>query len=1232
MKSFNKISIKLVMLMTMSLISAHRVLADEPAASVDYLSVLRKFFTSQKLELQIDGKILTTSFFGRNTIATLATGVSAEKTVTVKNIGTGTINLDNLHLTGSDSIKIKQGSFSAKSIAPNETATFTLELNPKYPGRYSANFKLSGRSVFRYSLPSVWIQADPVPKLAVYDGAAFVPSKSAVSLGTVKAGMPLQHTFTLKNEGTVNVQIPSAFIFSNQFRFVKIPAPYLTPGSSCEMTIEFKSADAGTVESALIIGSLTPSTTNYVIRLSVNVIADSSLKVLDLTQLNAGATEEESLIPNTPDRTSDISVLGFANVGDRNMSGDFRLLNSGTQPLTIKSLKNILPAESANIVKVGLIVDGELVATGGTAQLARRKVAKAGPGPQGATLPLILQAGQYRDIRVEVVPNQNWLVRGAIQVSTSDAQTPFYEFNVAASVAGARGLLCSGDNNNWVASDFSCQGKANGTICGSTLTEEKTKICNQNQCVLMGDLNSDGFVDGADLEPFVKMKSGFLPVNLAADISCSGNLSTMTQSQIEGFASILTDSFDKEAFNTRVVELCTHRDLSNDPTRGRALVYRDGPINFEAMKASSSDGMIHYDTPIIPNEPTEVCVDNLGLYDLNGNFTGGNNGIANGKYTYTGVTALNQPTDNLLRFGAYKNLQNDFRFSLFGDDGLNTPREAVMRAGAVQLYHDISRFRNTIVNDGFIEALKLSPEIRANLISRQGRPDLIMKTPLRPSRPVSTTLERFDQTGIELFPEINQMQVGTRIRAKTNAEDFSNLPPISLALDPSYASSDFAGMMFFWLTANNNWSSYTEAFFGDNDAWKTNIIPAINDGLSNWEAFRISGKTEIFRSADYMLRVWSSEGGCRNGSLPCDKGRNIRNVLLYDSSLSHPRTTFPFKKPPQFFNGAGQYDGPAGSDLSALFFAGLFYDLSKEAGLGDRNADLLFWKTVSMIDNPTQLSMNQFGQKVLDAAAVLFPESGNTGKSIYDDEIKMTLYSRGITLNDSLAISDVLPAAAQGLEGQDFASPNPNYQPDPLDYGQEIITLGQYSHPVGAEMMQLQFMKHSKLGPCDSLTLTDGTFDTQGNYLNNGTYLKVLKTESPDESIVDLGNSFVVVPGNRLSWKNSAKRCASEFEGFYAEDLTSVGFRVVNVIADPFKLSMTKVNGDQYRINVTTKNTKGAYKVEIAQPGETSSAELTSGESLRLNPSKPIRLKLISPTGQKILMSGSANQFIGGSQ
>jgi hypothetical protein len=388
-------------------------------------------------------------------------------------------------------------------------------------------------------------------------------------------------------------------------------------------------------------------------------------------------------------------------------------------------------------------------------------------------------------------------------------------------------------------------------------------------------------------------------------------------------------------------------------------------------KASSSprsppspDSKIHYDTAIIYNEPTEVCVDNLGLNDLNGNFTGGNNGIANGKYTYTGVTALNQPTDNLLRFGAYKNLQNDFRFSLFGDDGLNTPREAVMRAGAVQLYHDISRFRNTIVNDGFIEALKLDPEIRANLISRQGRPDLIMKTPLRPSHPVSTTLERFDQTGIELFPEINQMQVGTRIRAKTNAQDFSNLPPISLALDPSFAAADFAGMMFFWTTGNKDWKTYTEFLFGDDDGWKTNVIPAINDGLSAWAAYRILGKPEIYKSAEFMSRVWSNTGGCKSGLLPCEHGQTVRNILLYDGSFSHPRTTFPFRKPPQFFNGGGQYDGPAGSDWSALFFAGLFYDLSKEAGLGDRNADLLFWKTVSMIENPTQLSMNQFGQNL----------------------------------------------------------------------------------------------------------------------------------------------------------------------------------------------------------------------------------------------------------------------------
>jgi len=230
------------------------------------------------------------------------------------------------------------------------------------------------------------------------------------------------------------------------------------------------------------------------------------------------------------------------------------------------------------------------------------------------------------------------------------------------------------------------------------------------------------------------------------------------------------------------------------------------------------------------------------------------------------------------------------------------------------------------------------------------------------------------------------------------------------------------------------------------------------------------------------------------------------------------------------------------------------------------------------------------------------------------------LISRGITLSDLLALDVALPIPVKGSEGISFSSPNPNYQPEPIAKGAEIVTSGVYTHPLAADFLQLQFMKHSKLGPCDTLLLTDGSFDSAGNRIG-GSYLLAFEGR-------ELSNRFISVPGNKVVWRNIAKRCENEFKGFYAEDVTSLGFRVVNVQAQKFKLKASKSSNGFYRFQVLDDGGAATYILFIEQPGEKEIIFSGRDALLNLKSDLPVRSKMQRNDGVEISLTDSLSHLI----
>ena len=617
------------------------------------------------------------------------------------------------------------------------------------------------------------------------------------------------------------------------------------------------------------------------------------------------------------------------------------------------------------------------------------------------------------------------------------------------------------------------------------------------------------------------------------------------------------------------------------PSRGKALVFKGGPLDFAAMRQTygditnnvqTADGTATNTTPMIFKQPVEVWLENLGTYDTNGVIVGGNGNLLNGKYGNTDVSSINAPGSGfplVSRLNATAN--NDFRV-IYDGTGSIPARQAVVWSSEVQLYYDVNDYRTRFLADTFIDELGLPPEIAANLKQRQFRPDLNMGSSPRAGTPVLLVYERTNPGGISLFPINNSGNFPIR----TRGPGYHNVP-LSIAYATEASMCDYLGLVAFWVLGTNT-GFPSDAFFGQNTAWQSNILPALNDGLSGWAAYRYSGNPEIYRYADYALRIWDGRP-CGGINVPCDQAENICNVMMFDEANTTKDGVFPYSWP----SGFGGTDGPTTSDLAALYFAAIFYDLANDAGLGVHKADLLIWKTLSLITDNVNFPMRAFGAKVQEAARALWPDPrpGRAGLSRYEEDVADVLTSRGIPLNGVADFRTNLPVAIGDATTLDtaaasgFGSQHPEIQPSVNVYGATSTSQNGYTFTnAPANYVAYQFYKHSKYGPCDKLALTDGTFSGSGtgwSYNSNGTFYVELTDR-------ELGNLVLFAPSNHIRWMRSRQRCPNEATGFYAEDVRPFGFRVIQATPNGFSFTASALSETA---------TNKTYQLTIVDPSTT---------------------------------------------
>lgn len=981
-------------------------------------------------------------------------------------------------------------------------------------------------------------------------------------------------------------------------------------GATSNVTVQFSTAlspgswtplpgTAWPVTGTSWTGALPSSDSALFLRLvSPTGASGADLVIYDVRKDDLGLPSWFARVPHNSNSGTDLQDLGHAYQGAARFGRGFRIRNEGTATLAVYAISLNAKEEAITLASP---VQGDLVEL-----------------PPGGRLDFTVQATTDQPGlltgRVEVVSNDPVEPVYAFNVAAAvgearpllcSGDNDNWVEDSFSCQGKPDGILCGSDDpdgrHSRVCNHGACvlMGDLNGD----------GKVTMADAAALEGDINGDGKVNQEDDALKTARFNGQWA--LRADFGCDGDVDLNTPEHRLMLANLIADFPDAEAFNSRVVETCQKRDLvanlnrmleakeagnptwwrlNQYPDKGLGYVFTNGYIDFVSMRALEPDGVIKATTPMRYKEPVLACLDSLGYYDLEtgalipqyrppGDFQPVleyNDGRLTGRYLETSVVS----GIGLGYVEPIRSAANDFRVYFRGEvrassagvdvlyphellpDGLpqEVPvprREANLWAAQVQLYYDITRYRNVFFNTRFTRDLRLASEIRNNLLFRQYRPDLIGA--IRTEKPRIVINEVMNPAGVLINPFGNAMVVAARFREDpVRLVDEVELPPelaaqyediYNAAYDSSGASSDYAGLIAEWVIADNR-GFPSESGFGQFNGWKASILPALNDGMSVLEADRMVGVEHFAVDIGSYLQRWRKNSYCKTGVLPCDYGPAMVNPMMYsgDDHSGGP-STFPFYDEyyvgnPNFFKGI------AGSDLAGLYIAAISIEIGNFSGIGLYRSASLLWKSLSLIEDRDSYPLAQFGSRLVRAARVLFPSEPDLHEAVRE-----VLNSRGIPLLEiSSDFRTQLRPAALDSRGVKFASPHP--LPHTQVLGAKNTVVGEFVGDPDADYYALQFYEHSRLGPCDSFEITNGRFldDAEHTYepAADRPFRKILEGE-------EMQNLFLLAPGSRFSWKVNSNRCASDFEGLHTEDVAAFGFQVVKAIKNGFGVRAVRV-------------------------------------------------------------------------
>lgn len=590
----------------------------------------------------------------------------------------------------------------------------------------------------------------------------------------------------------------------------------------------------------------------------------------------------------------------------------------------------------------------------------------------------------------------------------------------------------------------------------------------------------------------------------------------------------------------------------------------------------------------------DVCLDNLGYFDSTSGALNYSNYdstrsayVLDGKYLRTSIQSLTPTIDPA------SSTINDFRVTPAGDLATSA-REATLKSSQAHLYYYVNNYRKQYINDTFVASLGLSSTAAANIQTMQYNPNL--------AGIVNARLPWFYANELTSVAQSTANAAQNDFFSSSKQRSTTSDPLDSLAFDPDYVISLYTGVVSNWITTGTaQWPSDPTWGNVGNTSWQTDIRPAILEGFKAWNAYRATGHTEINKYAMTVLRRWSGYT-CGTVSTPaCDKGWNIDNAMMYldnaNPAVNNPSNPgwpvsssddtllFPFI----VRSGVGtNHFGPQNGSLGGLFIAAIFYDISKEIGLGDYKADQLFWKVISSIDPGNPINMTNFGISIQQAARSLWPTTDDPNASWYEQDLVDLLSSRGIRVNGVTNFINNIPAQIGTT-----ANPGPGTLVTASTSGvgssipesQRNSTTG-YNFlnyffntynvtTLGTQYVTYQFYKYSRYAACDALDLTNGTINNVSTANPIMNYDGSMSVSYKNKS---MANMLLLVPGNSLTFMRRRQSCVSEKDGYYTEDIRPTGFRVLKAIPNGFTVSVQKTG---------TSNGRNNYILDIIDPSIT---------------------------------------------
>ena len=241
---------------------------------------------------------------------TIDAGQTGEQTITIKNTGTGS-----LEITGIES-DVSGLTFdpSTFTLAPNGSQTVTVTFPSSTEGEFSGSINISSNdpnSATNTLSVSVIVQPPPVPVIAVQE--------TAIDFGTVEFAQPVQQMITITNTGTAPLEITGIESDGDVSGLKFEPSMFtLEPNGSQMVTVTFPSSTEGTFSGNISISSNDPNSAKHTLSVSV-IVQPPPVPVLAVqeTAIDFGTVEVAQTVQKT-----------------------FTVKNTGTAPLEIMGIES----------------------------------------------------------------------------------------------------------------------------------------------------------------------------------------------------------------------------------------------------------------------------------------------------------------------------------------------------------------------------------------------------------------------------------------------------------------------------------------------------------------------------------------------------------------------------------------------------------------------------------------------------------------------------------------------------------------------------------------------------------------------------------------------------------------------------------------------------------------------------------------------------------------------------